>query len=151
MSFPMLECGMRSLAFTQAVKMQPWHDHIDTWVALQLGSLCGQPPPSLVPILASVLLVPPTDAIWVCPDQGSARGTGEQESPLAGLHAAVRVARARKPANSTIVLKGGVHYLGSNGTLHLGAADNGLLITSAPGERAWLSGGKLLSKLVWKR
>ena len=52
----------------------------------------------------------------------------------------------------TIVLKGGIHYLGGgNGTLHLDQTDSGLTIMSAPGEMAYISGGKLLSRLSWVR
>jgi hypothetical protein len=68
--------------------------------------------------------------------------------------AAVRLARARGAVAARdlacIVLAPGVHFLGA--TVHLGAADSHLLLTSEgePGaEPTWVSGGALLAPLAW--
>jgi hypothetical protein len=155
-SIQTLECGMRALAYRRAVQMQPWRGgQHSTWEALQLGSLCGHTPPSPDPaLMTGVASHAPVaaDSIWVCPMEGNDVASGDRHSPLLSLHAAVRLARERPSTNQSIVLKGGIYYMGgANGTLQLGHSDAGLVITSAPGETAWLSGGKLLSGLSWVR
>eukprot|EP01052_Picozoa_sp_SAG31_P032023 SAG31_NODE_3465_length_4243_cov_8.202220_6_plen_133_part_00 len=51
------------------------------------------------------------------------------------------------PKPLTVALREGTHYVSE--TIHLGPSDSGLTLRNADGERAVLSGGKLLSP-AWK-
>ena len=75
-------------------------------------------------------------------------GTGSIERPFGTIHRGVSAARLG-PKPRTVVLRAGVHYLGS--TLELTAADSGLTITAPPSgdEEVWVSGGAVLPPLDW--
>jgi hypothetical protein len=155
--FEKLDCGIRRQIYTRAQKLQPFRGvHRETFDALRLHELCGDPPPlgesgssaDFVAYNASGEC-----AFFVQPSGGDDAADGTASRPFRSFARALHETRvscsAHVPAK-TIVLSGGVHYL--NQTIELGAADAGLTITSATGEQAWLSGGIPLPRdLAWTR
>ena len=151
------DCAMRRLALSFAQSLQPQHSpHRGVFDALQLGVLCGDQPPPAHYTSPSFFSPPPTSTqtsrgsvVYVAATGGDDTGQGSEDQPFASIHAAQAHARSL-PAPRTIVLRGGVHFL--NKTLQLTPIDRGLIIRSAAGEHAWLSGGKPLpTKLPWKQ
>eukprot|EP01052_Picozoa_sp_SAG31_P050467 SAG31_NODE_11527_length_1021_cov_0.939262_1_plen_274_part_10 len=154
---------------------QPWRDHRQTFDALQLGTLCGLPPPDRT-ALAQTLAAPASAALEGALHVDGVVGSddsndGSVASPFRSVARALSAARAirreylqqtGRPSSAAgfdfsaeppppIVLAAGVHFL--NSSLILTPADNGQLITAADGADAWLSGGKELkvNELQWQR
>ncbi|WAJ27947.1 right-handed parallel beta-helix repeat-containing protein [Antarcticirhabdus aurantiaca] len=99
-----------------------------------------------LPVLARPVAAPPAILrIFVSPS-GSDAGSGEQTAPVATLEAARDIARAH-PGPDEIVLRGGDYHLSR--PVLLDAADSGLRIVAAAGERPILHGGPRLSR--WRR
>lgn len=140
-----------------------WSRYFD---ALQLEMLCGTPPPPAAThpdaaVEGSEEGFPPTNpydagglGLHVHPTAGSdTKGDGSPGHPFRSLARCLAAARLAKQVRQgatppPIVLHAGVHFL--NETLVLGPQDSGQVITAAPGEEAWISGGILLQSLDWK-
>jgi len=105
------------------------------------------------------------DACTVFVDRGGddAAGDGTIDAPYATVHRALAHVRACIPParthgdgtssrgiRKTVILRGGMHYVGHNGTIELGPADSGTTITNYQGEVPWLSGGVPLIDLKWR-
>ncbi|CAE7521386.1 unnamed protein product [Symbiodinium natans] len=151
-----LDCGARQLAYLYAQRLQPWlAPHREVFDALQLHTVCGQVPPERgsggeqqrdpEPASSNTRL-----GIFVSPAGDDKGGTGSEARPFASLHRALQVRRSHPEARK-IILRGGVHFLGLNGTVHLGPGDSELEISSYPGEEAWLSGGIPLKDVAWQK
>ena len=138
---------MKQFAYEYALSLQPELAPLrDVFDALELGTKCKMSPPApreaKLPSFAA-----PADALFVDYGKGADSNSGAEASPLKTLAAAVPKARATD--GKTIVLRAGVHFLGS--TLALTAADSGLTIQNYAEEDASVSGGTLLSGLQWEK
>ncbi len=137
----LLDCGIRRVIYERAQVLQPWRDHVSTFDALELARLCGDsrpPRPSSASRSASprfpITSVP--EHTFYVPDQW--------RTIRDAIEASRRVSTAQ---TKTIILRGGIHYL--NTTLELSETkDSNLIIMNAPGEEAWISGGKLLDPSI---
>eukprot|EP01046_Picozoa_sp_COSAG06_P012791 COSAG06_NODE_761_length_12491_cov_24.035507_9_plen_316_part_00 len=166
------DCAVRKAAWAYGKKLQPQKGAFrDLFDALQLGNGCGlpPPPPSLgdewLPPLAGpappgerVLFVQPASSRSRSPLPSSSSSAADVDDAassssrrlaadtFASVEEAVAASRSM-PKPLTIALREGTHYLAD--TIHLGAADSGLTLRNAGGERAVLSGGKPLTP-AWK-
>eukprot|EP00051_Salpingoeca_urceolata_P010779 m.132554 g.132554 ORF g.132554 m.132554 type:complete len:1047 (+) comp16850_c0_seq2:1130-4270(+) len=166
------DCGKRRLMYEFALKTQPWRLNTptstfarDVFDGLQLGARCGDaapapalaPHPSIEPHRAEASLA----CCYVEPALNVAANAairnGSISAPFVSVHSALdRLRELRATAAGggqryhTIVLRGGVHFIGNNGSLELTPADSGITIEGHPGEDAWLSGGVALTGLQWQ-
>jgi hypothetical protein len=86
--------------------------------------------------------------LYVATTGSDSTGTGTEVAPFASLHAAAAAIRKTGGAGPTTVLvRGGKYYFES--PLALGRPDSNVRWAAFRGEKATLSGGKLL-KPVWK-
>ena len=76
-------------------------------------------------------------------------GDGTPDKPFATVHRAQAAARLAGAAGATVSLRAGTYYLGS--PLQLTELDSGTTYQSYPGETAVVSGGRMLSGLIWKQ
>ena len=144
------DCAMRRLALEMSVKLQPrLKGSREVFDALQLEQLCGDAPPVVTGAPMPAFEAAAGSVLYVAAADGDDSNAGTKAAPLATVHYAV--ARIRTlPAPRTIFLLKGVHYL--ERTVNLTREDGGLTLANAPGEEAWLSGGKPLPRsLAWKR
>jgi hypothetical protein len=96
-------------------------------------------------VVDPVLGVDPTED----PGPTSGRPTHSFRSIAAAVHASRMTRRRGQPVH--VLLRGGVHFLGRTGTIHLGVADAGMTIRNADGEKAVVSGGvNLTLTTLWK-
>lgn len=144
------DCAMRRLTVEMAAKLQPLLGSRAIFDALQLEQFCGDSPPPFTQAPLPAFEVPSArSTLFVAATGGDDSNAGTRASPLASVHFAVSKIRAL-PAPRTVMLLGGVHFIGR--TLNLTHADANLTLMNAPGEDAWLSGGKALPvDLEWKR
>ena len=166
------DCAVRKAAWAYGKKLQPQKGAFrDLFDALQLGNGCGLPPPPpslgdewLPPLAAPappgerVLFVQPASSRSRSPLTSSSSSAADADDAassssrrlaadtFASVEEAVAASRSM-PKPLTIALREGTHYLAD--TIHLGAADSGLTLRNAGGERAVLSGGKPLTP-AWK-
>jgi hypothetical protein len=96
--------------------------------------------PNLIMLLLACSLTTYASAQLHVATGGNDANPGSADKPLATLAKAVEVARARQAKQ--ILLHGGSYYDVSVG---LGAEDSGLIVESAPGEKAVLFGGVALT------
>jgi hypothetical protein len=149
-----LDCGVRRVILGRANKLFP-NKARETFDSLELEGLCGDTPPKRVSHVApSFDLGAESLRFYVDPLEGNdfTSFKGTVGAPFATVYRALKAARdvdISEGEQKTIVLKAGIHFL--NETMALTAADSGTTITNAPGEEAWLSGGKLLpATTLWK-
>lgn len=150
------DCMAFALAYEFALRAQPARaPNRDVWDALRLGPDCGvAPPPELAnmppfwppsgPAVASGV---PT--FYVSPD-GDDAGPGSEAAPFRTVQRGVnatRAARAPGTGPAAVILRAGVHILGS--TIALDSRDDGLAVSNYPGEAAWVSGGAPLEGLAF--
>jgi hypothetical protein len=155
-----LDCGLRKLAHAFSIAVagrRSSDDRQAIFDALQLSTLCGEPPPS--PRSSAAAPSPPTFApsttVFVDPEAGSdLTGTGARSSPVRSLtFALLRSRQLRQRSSSgqhvTIALQPGTYYLSA--PLVLVPQDSNLTITSAGSgpELPVISGGLLLNTSHW--
>ena len=154
------DCSMRSLAVEFAASTNPSLSA----AALQrvADALNGSPektpgcnvtvPPALAqararPELAGPPLTAEGQSFYVDFVKGSDGNSGSVAAPFKTVTRA-QVATRAMGAGSSMVLRGGTHFLAA--PLVLDARDAGLTMQSYPGEAAWLSRGTPLSGIAWK-
>jgi hypothetical protein len=97
--------------------------------------------------------LPPAGAttFFVDPLKGSDTAKGNKDAPLKSISAAVAAARKAAAGSKYIVLRGGMHRLGSS-AVQLEAVDSGLTIQGYPNEEAWLTAASQLAEVgtTWK-
>lgn len=154
----LLDCGARHLVYHYAKKLQPWHNmHEEIWDALEIERLCGAGrPPGTRPTILAIdrNLQDAAFALYVAPDGEDLKGNGSKAAPFRTIHHALEVLRSQprfELHNRTVILRGGVHFVGLNGTLRLSAVDSDIHFVSCPGETAWLSGAIPLRGASWEQ
>lgn len=137
------DCAMRKLAYAYGKKLLPRMGvYEDLYYALDLNSPdCKETLRGPMP--SQTQFEVPSHAIHVSP-MGSDTGDGSEAQPLRSLQKGADRAAA---VGRALVLQGGTHFLEE--TLYLGPEHSGLVITSRPGEKTEVSGGKKL-KVSWK-
>ena len=152
---PLLDCGLRSLAYEYALTLMPERAPLgDVYDALRLGSECGLPPPvaSATPAFGDVgaVLPPPVTAVlttvYADPIRGDDGGDGSFAKPFKTVLRALEASRGG-PSPAAIILRNGTFYLPA--PLLLTATDANLSISAYPGEAPVLSGGAPLPALTW--
>jgi hypothetical protein len=148
-----LDCGIRRMILSRANNLFP-HKARETFDSLELERLCGDGPPTRKNHVAPSFDLAPSGTLqfFVDAEDGNDASQGSTTDPFATVYRALNAAREAERTEGqekTIVLKAGIHFL--NETMALTTADSGLTITNAPGEEAWLSGGKLVPTTTpWK-
>ena len=151
---PEFDCGWRALAYSFAVRAQPWRPAAalrDVHDALQLSALCNVTFPGHAPPTSPPPQAPAAAAgreFFVNATGGNDSAAGTISAPLASIAAALALARAGAGGSppATIYLRDGVHRL--NATVRLCAADAGLTLAAYGGEHATVSGARALA-LAW--
>ena len=135
------DCAVRKLAWEYGQKLQPSRGGFRTlYDALQLGA-CNVTAPGELDEWGPLAEPLPAGQHVLCVDP-SANADDAPGGTYATLTSAVAASRGlRKPL--TIALRAGIHHLPH--TVELTAADSGLTIRNAPGERAEVSGGRNLT------
>lgn len=140
---PLFECEWRKLALKYAGKLQPHRDLRSTYDALQLGTMCSEPPPG--PPRPRSFRRDAGGGVYVDPNHGSDENPGTLSAPFKTIGHAV--AAVRGSSSPTVTLRGGTYFLST--TLQLSAADSGLTVQAYQDEVPIINGGKLLST-TWK-
>ena len=83
-----------------------------------------------------------TTMYYVDAVKGHDANSGNMNSPFKTITWAVEASR-QSSLKSTIILRGGIFFLTE--TIALDARDKGLVIKSYPGEKVWISGGKVIT------
>ena len=160
------DCAMRKTAYEYGKALMPRHESFPSlYYALNLNApechvpLSGAPskkkPPTPPPLPQAAVFVAPA-ALGPAHDDlqhhkgssSSSRGAkedGSRSAPFTCIQRAADAAVARKI--STVVLRGGTHYLTK--PIELTPRHSGLTFRSHPGERAVVSGGVPLTGLAW--
>ena len=155
-------CALKGLVQEYAAQLMPQSAMAADAVyqALQLGPLCGQPPPSerrpgqqqhqqqhqhqhqqttttAAAATTKTTTTTPATSVFVDAAQGSDSADGGADAPVRTLARALALTRQRAPPSARaasspalITLAGGTYYLGA--TLQLGAADSNLRVGAAP-------------------
>eukprot|EP00658_Telonema_sp_P-2_P049871 TRINITY_DN3795_c0_g1_i19.p1 TRINITY_DN3795_c0_g1~~TRINITY_DN3795_c0_g1_i19.p1 ORF type:complete len:842 (-),score=152.99 TRINITY_DN3795_c0_g1_i19:108-2633(-) len=141
-------CAVSQLAYEYGLQLQPHRAPLlELFDALQLHTTCGLPRPTKPSTPPFVLArAPPPGGLFVHPELGHDGATGTEQDPLRTVTSAIE--RVVASGNSTIVLRGGLHFL--NETLELGPLHSGLTIMNYPGEVPWLSGGVRVDDVAWE-
>lgn len=155
---PQLDCGLRKLAHSFSVAVagrRTADDRKTVFDALQLSSLCGEPPlppvppPQRPPPPPSAF--PPSTTVFVDAAAGSdTAGTGARASPVRSLREGVHRSRQLRRSSFervTVALQPGTYYLSA--PLVLAPQDSNLSITSVGPGPAVISGGLLLNTSNW--
>jgi hypothetical protein len=141
------DCAIRQLAWEYGRKLQPARGGFQTlYDALQLGACNVTRPPAaaeldeiFAPLAEPIPRVSGQRVLFVDTAAHADDGAAGTYATLAGAVAASR----GLPKPLTIALRAGTHHLPR--TVDLTAADSGLTIRNAPGERAEVSGGRNLT------
>ena len=148
------DCAIRQFAWEFGRRLQPSRGEFKSlFDALQL-SACGVTtpaqqdqwePPAASQRTAEVLELTVDPFAGTDPAENSTVTTAGSFRTIAAAVRASRTRRSSQPVH--VVLRGGVHFVEQ--TIHLTAADSGLVIRNADGERAEVSGGVNLT-VDWK-
>lgn len=142
------DCAMRKAAYAYGQKLLPRKGSFESlFYALNLNAPnCTVPIPSGKQSEAAREEPWLADAIFVCARAGRDDASGQRHAPLRSIQKALDQAVALEPPRA-VVLRGGTHFIAQQ--ILLTARHRNLRVVSFPGERAVVSGGKLLD-VDWK-
>jgi len=144
---PVLDCGVRALAFEYAQYLQPLHDVGVVFDALRLGAECNETSPRTL-VAVPAVPAPAASAFYVDAVNGNDGNAGSVSAPFATIARGLQATRSAGGAEQ-LVLRAGTFALPS--AIMLGPADSGLTISAFPGEQPVISGGAPLSGLTWTK
>ena len=155
---PEVGCRMHRLLYEKALALQPTMlpegslRRRQVWDSLVTGDMTGNgmgdcngttsTPPGDRARPAAPSFDAAGSSYYVDAASGSDEHSGSAAAPVRTIERALALARQSGAAGSTVLLRGGTHYLVA--PLSLGPDDSGLIIQNAPGEDAWISGASPL-------
>ena len=146
---PKLDCAVKELAWDYAKKLLPWKgDFMDAYDALQLDACPNSVPFSsranyeLRPFSHNLSLRADVLTLYVDATKGSDSNPGTLTQPVKSVMQAVKLSRVQREADQQVIiyLRAGTYFL--TDTINLGPEDSNFVISSYPGEKAIVSGGK---------
>ena len=148
---PSFDCGWRKSAYKYGKHLQSAltsAQNLALFDALELQTLCKLAPPPAAASKAETKVINPddVDAIFVDSSNGKDTNEGTFQRPVRSIP--VGLDRARTTGSTTIWLRAGTYYLRE--ALVLTEEDSNLFIAAYNGEKAVLSGGRVLDNLIWK-